>query len=812
MKYTFQMLGTGMVIFRRHLLGRWVTVVAVTISFNAIATANADTGNIRVAIANEEGRPLPAVSIVAESRSGDRRNVSTDDLGEASIDGLEAGLYRISASLKGYISVVEPNLRVVRDKTIPFRLQMRTADESMDEVLVVAKAVRTDAFGAVSSSFLNREDLRTAVGSGADVLRALDGLPGLFSTGEFASFTVRGRGPRDNLILVDGFPYDKVVHFDQSLGEQEDINGGGRFSIFPPTLIEGAEFSPGGWSAAYGGRNGSLLKLDVARGNPSPSASLRIDLAGFEAIYDGPSGFHDDTSLIFTARRFDFGQFFETIDEEDIGSPVLTDVILKTHTQLNARNELEFLLLFTPETYERDVDNVLASEDLQERELVDTEQDTGLFGVTWSRLVGDDGRWENRLYFRDSDKTSREGEAFPDSEPMILPPEDVPVREEIITLDENETEFGWRSDFSNSNRWGEFSAGLRVAELDLDFATTLADDWIRYQYDSGDFRPDPDQRYIVLTPANTNAAFSRSELQYAAYVEQVFAVGQWDLRTGLRYDYDRFSDDSYLSPRLSANYRFSPATRLSMTAGTFYQSPRFLDRAADPTNFNLANEKTNHVSLGVNRRIGKNWDVLVEAYYQQLRDLVTEPDAVTGLATNNGEGTSYGLDVVVNRRFAEEWSANAVYSYNAATLDDNDGSGEYDAPFNHEHLFSIGAKWEISERWLVGFRWKYATGRPRDDFIIHEDVLADIGGPLRFSEESISSGTLRWEDYHQLNIRADYRRPLGPVDFIAFLDVLNVYGSPPSDEREFNSATGELTEDDEGATPLIGIRFEKTWR
>ena len=41
----------------------------------------------------------------------------------------------------------------------------------------------------------------------------------------------------------------------------------------------------------------------------------------------------------------------------------------------------------TPETYERDVENVLASENLQERELVDTEQDTSLFGITWSRPI-----------------------------------------------------------------------------------------------------------------------------------------------------------------------------------------------------------------------------------------------------------------------------------------------------------------------------------------------------------------------------------------------------------------------------------------
>ncbi len=800
-----------MTLIRHYLFKPWLLLAGLAWLFGAAASAHADTGNIRVTIANEDGRPLAGVSIVAESRQGDVQRATTDASGIVTLGDLETGLYSLTASREGYGIVVEPSLRVVRDKTVPYRLRMRVTDSSMDEIVVTAEAMQADPFGSVSNTFLDREDLRTAVGSGADVLRALDGLPGLFSTGEFASFTVRGRGPRDNLILVDGIPFDKVVHFDESLGEQEDINGGGRFSIFPPTLIAGAEFSPGGWSAAFAGRNGSLLKLDVARGNPSPSASLRIDLAGFEAIYDGPSGFHDDTSLIFTARRFDFGQFFDIIGEDDIGDPVLTDVILKTHTQLDPENELEFLFLYTPETVERDVDNVLASDDLQERELIDNEQDSGLFGVTWTRLIGNDSRWENRFYFRNSDKTSREGEAFPDSEPMILPPDQVPVREDIITVDEEETEIGWRSDFSTNNRWGEVSIGLRLADLDLDFSTTVEDDWIRYEYDSDDFRPDPAQRYIVLTPANTDSEFSRSELQYAAYVEQVLSAGQWDLRAGLRYDFDGFSDESYVSPRFSASRQLSPATRIALTAGTFYQSPRFLDRAADSSNAELANEQTNHVSLGVNRRFADNWDILVEAYYQQLDDLVTERDAVTGRATNNGDGTSYGLDVVLNRRFANGWSGNAVYSYNDATLDDNDGSGEYDAPFNHEHIFTIGAKWELSERWLLGFRWKYATGRPRDDFIIYDDVLADTGGPLRFSQENITSGTLRWSDYHQLNARVDYRRPIGQVDFIAFLDVLNVYGSSPSDQRDFNSATGTLKKDDEGVTPLIGIRIEKTW-
>ncbi len=74
---------------------------------------------------------------------------------------------------------------------------------------------------------------------------------------------------------------------------------------------------------AYGGRAASLLKLDVADGNPSPSASFRYDLAGYEVGYDGPAGITDDSTMLFSARRLDFGALFETIEELDIGNPVL---------------------------------------------------------------------------------------------------------------------------------------------------------------------------------------------------------------------------------------------------------------------------------------------------------------------------------------------------------------------------------------------------------------------------------------------------------------------------------------------------------
>ena len=789
---------------------RMIWIVLAVLCLPGAVMADERSGGLRIEVVSAETqRPLQGVAVTVTDREGNAVDGRTTEDGVLEMDGLEPGLYALTAEGPGLVTATEPSVRIVRRRVTPLGLEMLAAEEAIEEIVVRARARVADPYGPVSNSFFNREELRSAVGAGSDVMRALDGLPGLISTGEFANFSVRGRGPRDNLIFIDGLPFDRVVHFDQTLGEEEDIGGGGRFSIFAPNSITGAEFSPGGWSAAYGGRSGSLLRLDVAGGGPTPSASLRVDIAGVEVGYEGPSGIHDDTTMFFTARNFDFGRVFDAIDEKDIGQPELTDVVLKTVTELDENNSIEFLGIYAPEEYTRDIDNVLASPNFEDVSLIDAEQDLSLVGLTWRRLTGETGEWTNRLYVRASDKTSSEGEAYPDLVPAGTPAEAIPVRERLLTVAEKETEVGWRSDYVAQNRYGQGSVGVRVWQTDADYSVLLREDWDRFVYRSTDPRP-PGQDYITLTPDDLNSDFDASETSYAAYGEQIFEFGRWDLRTGLRYDRDGFSDESLVSPRLAANWRVAPGTRISATAGVFYQSPRFLVRSANPENFDIENERITHVSVGFERDFGETWSLLVEPYYQWLDNLVVEEGRTSGRVTNAGEGTNLGVDVVLSRRFADGWFGNVVYAYNDARIDENDGAGEYPTDFNREHFFSIGGSWEISERWKVGARWKWATGRPTDDFVINEDVLGP-GEPLRYSKELTRQNALRLDDYHSLNIRVDYRRAIGPVDLVAFIDVVNVYGGPGAGSREFDPRRGINVEEEEEAFPIIGLIFERSW-
>ena len=785
----------------------WWAVSVQLVGFPLLSQAAEAPGALTIIVNDREtGRPLSDATVTITERETDStQSLQTDAQGRILVEQLDPGLYKVDITKGGFAPVSEPSVRVITRKNS--RIEFELGVPLLQEVVVQARP--TDALDSPSSTWLDREALRSAVGGGADPLLSLDGLPGLASNSEFAAFSVRGRGPRDNLIFVDEFPFDKAVHFDATLGEDEDIGGGGRFSIFAPNVISGAEFSPGGWGPAYGGRAASLLKLEVADGNPSPSASLRLDLAGNEVGYDGPLGITEDSTVLVSARRLDFGDFFEDIEELDIGNPVLRDVIVKSAVPLDPSNTLEVLLIDTRETYARDVTHVFESPNFEDAALLDFKQDSDLYGLTLRSLIGDNAVWTNKVYHRASNKISSEGEAFPDLAPPGSPAADFPVREDILTVTEDETEIGWRSDFATVNRWGPFNAGLQATRLDLNYSTVLDGDWIRHVYDRDDFRPDPDQRFIVLTPANIDATLDETATNYAGYVDQAFKRGAWDLRAGVRLERDQLTDETLVSPRLRANWQPGTQVRYFATAGRFHQSPRFLDLAANAANA-LENEAITHASLGFEYFPNDRWSVLTEAYYQDLDKLVVDLDRASGTFANIGDGTSYGVDVVAKGTIREGLYATATYSYNDAEVDRKDGRGAVAVEFSREHVATLGLTWEITDRWKVAARYKYLSGRPEDAFIIHEDVLG-AGQPLRYSRETTERGVGRRSGYGVLNARVDYRRSFGPIDVTAFLDVINLTSTSSTDDTEFDYRRGVNVKDDSEAEPLIGLRLDYAW-
>jgi hypothetical protein len=116
---------------------------------------------------------------------------------------------------------------------------------------------------------------------------------------------------------------------------------GGRFSIFTAGLIERATFHGGGFGVEHGRKGASVLDLSLREGNMvSPTVTGSYDLLGLELSYDGPAYALGTTSLLVNYRTFDMINALEIAGEKGFGDPVMSDLVVKTTTHLNAANTI----------------------------------------------------------------------------------------------------------------------------------------------------------------------------------------------------------------------------------------------------------------------------------------------------------------------------------------------------------------------------------------------------------------------------------------------------------------------------------------
>ena len=125
-----------------------------------------------------------------------------------------------------------------------------------------------------------------------DVLKAIQLLPGVQSGSEGTSgFYVRGGGPDQNLILLDGVPVYNASHLF------------GFFSVFNADAIKNVRLTKGGFPARFGGRLSSVLEIDMKEGNIKEfSGETSIGLIASKMTLQGPI-VKDKASFIVSARR-----------------------------------------------------------------------------------------------------------------------------------------------------------------------------------------------------------------------------------------------------------------------------------------------------------------------------------------------------------------------------------------------------------------------------------------------------------------------------------------------------------------------------
>jgi len=126
----------------------------------------------------------------------------------------------------------------------------------------------------------------------ADVMKTLQLMPGVQSGSEGTSgLYVRGGGPDQNLVLLDGVPVYNADHLF------------GFFSVFNPDAISNVTLIKGGFPAPYGGRLSSVVDIRLKEGNLRKfSGEASIGTVASKFVVEGPI-IKDRTSFIISGRR-----------------------------------------------------------------------------------------------------------------------------------------------------------------------------------------------------------------------------------------------------------------------------------------------------------------------------------------------------------------------------------------------------------------------------------------------------------------------------------------------------------------------------
>jgi hypothetical protein len=761
-------------------------------------------------------QPLYGVNVyvISNNNTATIYGAVSDLNGEYSIYNVPENIYKLKISMIGYETWLESDVRVIRGKAYSVReIELVETTITQNEVVVSSGYFNDQKEMPVSNYNYTREEIIRAPGAMGDIFRAVETLPGVSTSGgEFSAFSVRGDQPRNNLVLIDNIPFAETSHFSETGGDLQ-IQGG-RWNIFSQGLIDKADFQSGGFSSKYGGKRASLLNLSIKEGNKeSPTLIGSADLSGLEIKYDGPTYLMENSGLLLSVRKVDFATVMKMIGEEQDGNSKFTDIILKTTFELNRYNKISLLGIYSTENHFRDLNHYFKgdSDDILDRndlEMSDQTEDKTLLGLNWRCLTGTKGFFNTSIYFSQVKQYQVSGEILIDPIYNRMPlPNEISTRYPVYIYDINENQIGFKTDFNYSlSKLYSINAGIAIQRLSGKSSAILYGKDTVYVFNTTD---KPKDNFLIVSSDDFNSKFDRSRMEYAAYLETMLSLtDRLNLNLGARYDYDDVCKINYFSPRISGSYKIDAATSMNFAAGIYYESPAIRQISLNEQNLSLKNEKSYQIIFGVTHYLTDDIKLNAESYYKKLENLIVEPNINVNYYGNTGEGYSYGIDLSLIKKFVNNFYGQVNYSYSQCKIKENPSLQFHYSDFNQPHMFNFLLGWQLNDNWSFSVKWKYATGRPKDEYIIHANVLNDPD-KMRYSKEITSINSQRLGDYHSLNFRVDYRKQF--TSHLAagiYIDIMNLYNRGNEVSESFKPVIGMNKYWSLGMIPTIGVKLE----
>ncbi len=585
-------------------------------------------------------------------------------------------------------------------------------------------------------------------GSGGDPLRALQAMPGVVSNDDTsAAPAVRGSRPEDNFYFVDFMPAGYLFHM------------GGAVSVFNSQLVESFDLYPAAFGAEYAGNTGAVIDVKL-RDPKEDERSTTIDISMLQAgfLVEGPV---QENQSFYLAARMSYmdllvGDMVDIQGVDMVQFPKYTDYQGKYLWKLDDGGRVTFQATGATDNIEVNLDGTQAAAENDPVLIGNHSNDMSYNGqaVVWEQEHGGNGMTLGFGHM--GSETVTHAAAAADAK---------------IVMDNWYGRGRWTKPLGSDHL---LAIGGEVVQFNADYDVSFRD--------PGCTEFDVNCQYTDATLLSNKAKVTVNWSQL--YLEENwYPNDRWALTVGISGQQEDYLKESFLEPRLRAEYTPQPGWTYSIGAGQYHQFPSFIQVEKVFGNPQLSHFDADHFVVGVERQAGDGWEWKAEAYYKKLNNLVTS-DPITRYS-NEGEGEAMGLELLLRKAPTDKLSGWLSVSLSKAERIRANGERfpfEYDQPL----VISLVGDYRLNERWSFGAKWWYHSGAPYTPITGSTLVPADPvnGIPEHYVPiYSTEINSERMPDYHRLDLRVNrhYSKKT-----IGYLELVNAYAQQNVGGYDYN--------------------------
>jgi len=661
---------------------------------------------------------LPFVSIeILETKRGYTTNIN----GEFFIDSVNIiEKMTLRFMLIGYIT----EEKVITNKDSIIYVYLTPKEYLLQAVTIYSDKQSKENLAQISNLSLQSDVVRNLSTSFNDVFRTMQTLPGISTNNEMsAKFNVRGGNFDENLVLVNGTQVYEPYHIKEATNAS--------VGIFNVDLIRKFDLITGGFSAEYGDKMSSVLKIDYREGNNENFKGIAsLSLTDYDLLLEGP--ITKNSNFIVGARKSYVEYLMNLLKIDERIHADLYDVQGVLTYNINNKNKILFQFIHSGDTYSIDpkfdvsnysykgnVKGKTETFNLFENDFDRSEGNyyTTMLNLQWKSFLFDKSYLKTEaLFYYQSDKENSLDTLYSFSMGVSNPNYFYLYRRErryeselIIKTLEGKISFNHQF-----TPYFELKSGLSVTSLI--YNQNILDFDKRTYFNNTDMYPDTINITFHASSGDEISDITNTKSsKYASYIENLFQFNNFLFSFGGRIDYFNMNKELTFSPRFNLSYKIGESI-LRFAYGFFYQSPLYSQfKYSYQTKDNTKSQKAIHYIVGLDLPISDNkLNFKLELFYKKYKSLISSRRTtwwrIIYSKENDADGYAKGFDTQINFSFSNiyGWVSYGLLYTKEDIL--NDDKPEYPRYTDQRHTLSCVIDCRLGKGWDGNIRGFYGSG------------------------------------------------------------------------------------------------------